>query len=123
MAGLSRNKAKALAALLVSSSIAEAAKMCNLGERTVRRYLEDDDFRQELRAMQDQAVGAAAAALAGLTGDAIETLRGVLTDGDASHSVKVRAALGILQERRRTVELDDLVQQVREIREMLGDNG
>lgn len=109
---LSANQKKALRALLTCSTIREAAQVAGLGERTVWRYLEDDIFKAELRSLQDKAIQAAAASLSGLTGEAVETLRSVLSDPDATHNVRVGAALGILQERRRIGELDDLAQRV-----------
>ncbi len=118
---LSANQKKALVALLACPSVAAAAKQAGLGERTLYRYLADDTFKAELRARQDQAIAAATAALSGLTGTAIETLRKVLTDPDASHAVKVRAALGILRERRRIGELDDLAERVSRLEEVLGE--
>ena len=66
-------------------------------------------------------IAAATAALSGLTGTAIETLCTVLTDPNASHAVRVRAALGILQERRRIGELDDLAERVSKLEEVLNE--
>ncbi len=115
MADLNANQSKALAALLTSTSVSEAAAACGLGERTIYRYLSDETFRQELRNRQDETIGAAAAALAGLTGKAIKTLHDLLNDKKASHNIKLRAALAILQEGRRTAELDGLIERMREI--------
>jgi len=109
---LSTNQRKALAALLACSSVTEAAKTCGLTDRTLYNYLSDATFKAELRARQDETIAAASAALAGLAGDAIDTLRKVLTDPGASHASRVRAALGILQERRRIGELDELASRV-----------
>jgi len=116
---LNAKKRKALAALLACSTARGAAKAAGIGERTIWRYLGDPLFKRELRDLQDKAIMAAAASLSGLTGEAIETLRDVLSDAEASHSVKVRCALGILQERRRIGELDDLSERVGRLEEAL----
>ena len=58
---LSTNKRKAIIALLANPTIGKAAAACGLGERTLNRYLADDDFRAELRARQDEAAATMAA--------------------------------------------------------------
>ena len=111
-ATLSRNKQRAIAALLTTSTVRDAARMIGLNEGTIWRYLRDPAFKRELRDLEDRAVAAAVASLSGLSGDAIATLREILDDPDASTTARVRASLGILRERRRIGELDDLAQRV-----------
>jgi len=98
MSNLNANQRRALAALLSTATIKAAAKKCGLCERTLYNYLDDDDFRAELRSRQDRAISAAVAALSGLAGDAVKALKKTLTDADASPSARVRAALGILEQ-------------------------
>lgn len=114
---LSANQVKAIAALLATSSIGKAAKRCGLGERTLHRYLANEDFRRELRARQDETVAATVAALSGLSGKATETLDDVMGSKEATESVRVRAAQVILQERRKASELDDLSERVSKLEE------
>ena len=109
---LSANQRKAIIALLNASTVREAAEAAGLGERTLARYLSSDKFRAELCKRQDEALAAATAALSGLTGAAVGVLADVMNDPNASHSARVRAALGILSERRKVAELDDLVERV-----------
>ena len=116
---LSRNQKKALAALLAAPTVASAAAACKLTERCLYNYLADPTFKAELRRRQDETISAATAALSGLTGVAIETLRNVLADPDATHAVRVRAALGVLEQRRRIGELDDLSERVAALEEVM----
>ena len=118
-AKLSANQLKAIAALLATPSIGKAAKRCGLGERTLHRYLANEDFRRELRARQDETVAATVAALSGLSGKATETLDAVMGSADAADGVKVRAAQVILQERRKASELDDLSERVAKLEEVM----
>jgi len=109
---LTPNQVKAIVALLATASIGKAAKRCGLGERTLHRYLANEDFRRELRARQDETVAATVAALSGLSGKATETLCDVMGSKETTESVRVRAAQVILQERRKASELDDLADRV-----------
>jgi hypothetical protein len=109
---LSQNQKKVIAALLTEATIRDAAKKAGLGERTVHRYLADEAFKAELRRQQDRTIAAATAALSGLAGTAIATLKAVLEDASASHATKVRAALGVLEQRRKAAELDSLTARV-----------
>jgi hypothetical protein len=88
------NKEKALAALLESSSITEAAQSCELSEKTLRRYLEDKEFSDEYAAARRQIVEAAVSALQNAANEAVETLRRNLTCDNPQ--AEIRAAQLIL---------------------------
>ena len=120
---LNRNQVRAIDALLASPSVAAAARACGLSERTVWRYLADPEFKAELRRRQDQAIAATSAALAGLSGRAVEALRDLLADSECSQSVKARVALGVLSARREATELDDLSERVAELERRLSSDG
>lgn len=106
---LSTNQRRALLALLRHSTVAKAAEVCKLTERTLYNYLGDPGFKGALRAQQDRAIVAATSALSGLAGTAIDVLRAVLEDAKATHATKTRAALGVLDQRRKSTELDDVL--------------
>jgi hypothetical protein len=119
MTELTANQRKALDALLTTPSVAAAGRRCGLSARTIWRYLDDDQFKAELRARQDRAIAATTAALVGLSGDAVEALRDLLRDSETPASVKARVALGWLRERREAVELADLVERVGALEQLL----
>jgi hypothetical protein len=116
---LSTNQRRALAALLAEPTIRAAARTASLGERTLYRYLSDPVFKAELSARQTAILAQVTAAMVGLSGRAVETLRDVLDDKEATASVKVRAALGWLQQARQGVELQDLAERVTELERRL----
>lgn len=89
---LSTNKRKAIDALLSENTVAAAAGACGLGRRTIFRYLSDRDFMTALREREAEARAQTTAALLGGAGAALETLRAVMKDKEASHSAKVAAA-------------------------------
>ncbi len=109
---LSTNQARAIQALLACATIEKAAEQAGLSGRTVYRYLNEPTFKAALRARQDQVIAGAVAALAGLAGKSIETLRGVMEDPEAAQGVRTRAALGVLGHIHDMIELRDLAERV-----------
>jgi hypothetical protein len=75
MGDLNRNQKRALEALLREPTVKDAASACDLTQRTLYRYLSDDDFRDELHRRQDAIVGATTAALVELGGEAVKALQ------------------------------------------------
>jgi hypothetical protein len=117
---LSTNQRKALSALLAEPTVAAAAEKCDLTERTLYRYLNDETFRRELRARQDAILSSVTSALVGLSGEAVQTLRDLLESKTATDAVKCRAALGWLKHTRDSVELADLSDRVAALEEKIG---
>ena len=117
---MNTNQKRAVEALLTTPTVSAAARACGLSDRTIWRYLANEEFKAELRKRQDEAVTAVTAALAGLTGDAVQALHDLLTDGETSASVKARCALGWLAERRKAIELDDLAARVAALEQKMG---
>jgi hypothetical protein len=89
----SLSQAKAVAALMAVGTVAEAARLANVGERTLFRWLsEDAGFRAELATAEGQAITAAARRLVGLSDAAISTVAAVIDDPDATPANRLRAA-------------------------------
>jgi uncharacterized protein YjiS (DUF1127 family) len=112
---LNANERKALRALMVTPSVAAAARSCGLSERTLWRYLGQDEFKDKLNERMDKETAALAAAMAGMSGLALEVLQEVLKDKTAAAGVRVKAALGWLSYRRDVMELDALSDRVSEL--------
>lgn len=117
---LNTNQRKALAALLAEPTVTAAAARAGLAERTLYYYLSDETFKRELRQRQDAILASVTSALVGLSGEAVQVLRAVLSDPKATASVKVRAALGWLKHTRDSVELDVLADRVAALEEKIG---
>ena len=118
---LTTNQTRALDSLMNAPSVAAAARQCGLSERTIWRYLSDDGFKSELRARQDLTIAATAAALTGLSGEAVKALRDLLNDPECPPSVRARVALGALKARRDAAELDDLAERVQALEDALNE--
>jgi hypothetical protein len=88
------NHEKALTALLNSTSITDAATKCGLSERSLYRFLEDDDFKNEYEQAKRQIVESAVFGLQQAANEAVETLRRNLTCDNPQ--AEIRAAQLIL---------------------------
>ena len=84
---LTPNQQRAIAALLSSKTVKEAAEEAGVSRSTVYTYLRDKDFSKELRKAQSAAIDAAASRLAAGLSEAIEELSRLIKNAD-SDSVK-----------------------------------
>lgn len=108
---------KLIAALLTGRSIVDAAETADVSYATARRWLQERDFRCQLRAASDEhrqaiMVGATAGAA-----EAVQALRLALRDQSAV--VRVRAATALLAAHRYLTS-QDLADRVDELERRLG---
>jgi hypothetical protein len=80
--------------LAAGKSIKACAAEAGAGVRTVHRWLEDDDFRAYIAGLRGRLLQEAVGKLADAAGEAVAVLRSLL--GDTNPTVRLRAALGIL---------------------------
>src|SRR5262249_44509727 len=106
--------------LVICASLTEAAAQCGLAEVTLRRWLKHDGFQQSYRDARRQVVQQAIAQVQRTTGEAVETLRGVMQNPDAPASAKVSAAKTILETALKAVELEDLETRIAALEAQLG---
>lgn len=89
-----RGDPQLLATLAAGATQAEAAEAARVSERTVRRRLEEPEFRQQLAALRGEMLQRTCGLLASGAADAVLTLRALL---DSSHDgVRLGAARAIL---------------------------
>ena len=94
---LSARKQRAVTALLLSSSLTEAARVAGVGERSLQRGLHSDaDCQGALAAAEQEAVDHAARRSAGCTAAVLDALEGVIWERSASAGVRVRACEFVL---------------------------
>jgi transposase-like protein len=105
-----RKRAAAIAALLTQGTVADAAKVAGLGEKTLRRWMAAPGFTAEYALARQRVIEGAVGALQQASAEAVATLRRNLTAGVPS--VEVRAALGIITQAFRGAELLDLAQRI-----------
>jgi DNA-binding transcriptional MerR regulator len=104
------NREKALCALLESASITEAAAKCDLNEKTLRRYLDDDEFRNEYRSARRVVFEQNIVRLQSLHAGAVSTLERNLSCENPS--VEVRASQIIIEASRKDFETLDILERL-----------
>ena len=82
---LSRNQARALAALLEHRTVSKAAEIAGLSRKTIYKYLENENFRSELTKAESGLIGAAVTWLLAGQESALRTLEAIVTSGDVTN--------------------------------------
>ncbi|WP_299051864.1 hypothetical protein [uncultured Nocardioides sp.] len=102
----------ALASLLLDGSTPNAAQAASVTERTVRRWLADDDFRALYRARARAAAESATSDLLSAQREAVQALREGMRSG--SPATRVRAARAVLEVAQR-VTADEIDQRLTDL--------
>jgi len=122
---LSANQQRALAALLSTPTIAEAATKCGLTRKTIHAYLRDEDFAQAYREERERLVEQTVAGLQRIGTEAVEVLHDAFEDPDVN--ARIRAARYVLDLTFKVHEVAELRREIEEIkafdREHFGTNG
>lgn len=87
---------RAIAALLSTRNVTEAARLAHVGERTLYRWLTEPVFRAELLKAEGAAIDQAARRLIGMQDGALEVLSELLAAARAPAGVRLRAAQAVL---------------------------
>ena len=95
-------------ALLLTPTIEEAARVSGVSSKTVRRYLNEEEFRRVLDDERRVAFRLAAGALQGLLARAVSVLGDVVADDAVAPSVRVRACNSVLSHARAWHEIDEI---------------
>ena len=93
---MNRTKERALAALIANPTHEGAAKAAGISSRTLRRYLQDDEFREEYERRCAALVTEASSRLMRSTGAAIDALLEVSQDANGPPYARVSAARALL---------------------------
>jgi AcrR family transcriptional regulator len=117
--GLSANQQRAISALLLESSVREAAKTAKLSEPTLYRWLKDEAFKKAYLEARRLATGQAIAQLQQSSAKAVKTLCDVMDGATLQPGARVSAAKAVLELAMKSVELEDLAQRVAELEKHL----
>lgn len=109
---ISGRQRKAIAALLSSKNVPEAASAAGMGERTLYRYMGDPAFRLALADAEGEAIDGATRRLLAMQDLAIDTISEVLRDSASSAGVKIRAAGQVLDYLLKLRELRNIEQRL-----------
>ena len=80
---LSAKQERALVALMGAKSFDQAAAQVGVGQRTLRRWLQQDAFQEAFQKLRRAAMSSATAHLQNAAWDAVEALRKILSDDSA----------------------------------------
>ncbi len=94
---LTERQAAALAALLASATVTDAARTAKLSPRTLWRYLTDKNFVRHYNRARRAAIEHASARLQGEASSAVKVLHDVAHNKRASATARVAAARAILE--------------------------
>ena len=113
MAGGDRHRADTalVAAIASGATVADAARLAGVSERTVRRRLSDPAFRAELSRAHSAMLESTIGTLAEASTEAARTLRTLLAPSVAP-SVRLRAAVAVIDFTRRLADERDLEERI-----------
>jgi hypothetical protein len=105
---ISRNQERAIIALLSEPSITKAARAANIGDKTLRRWLDSEAFSRAYHAARKAVTRQATARIQAAMSKAVETLKTIMTDDQKPASSRVAAARTILDYGLKFSELEDI---------------
>lgn len=105
---LTANQRKALAALLVSKSRAEASRRCGLGLRTLQDYEKNPEFAEALEKGRREALADAAHRIAAGYSETVDTLQGIVQNPATPDASRVAAARVLLEYGLKYAEMTDI---------------
>ncbi len=114
---LSHRQQAVLPVMASASSLAQAARICGFSERTLRRWLDDDDFRGELTRLREQAAELACLELQGLMLRSVSVLSQAMDDPDKA--IRLRAARYAMSFAVRVCETEKLKKDIQDLEDAL----
>jgi hypothetical protein len=94
---LSAKQKKLIQALLASKSVADAAEQIGMCERTVRRWMQQAEFRAAYEAAATELFNRIVGRITQVASRAVDVLDTTMLDARTSAGTRVRAALGLLR--------------------------
>jgi hypothetical protein len=115
-------KDEAIQALLSHTSIPEAAKTVGIGDKTLWRWLQREDFQIELKSARRELVQHASTQLQRSMVEAVTTLRTVMNDAESPASVRVSAARAVLDMGYNSIEAEALEERLAALEQYVKNN-
>jgi phage terminase small subunit len=109
---LTRRQLKFVAALMESTTVAEAAHRAGIGEKTAHRYLKEPAVQNAIRAAGREQLESLTRRLRRLGQDAAETLGAAMQAEDGSWSPRIKTADSVIGRLLKVSELLDLEERV-----------
>jgi hypothetical protein len=103
-----RKAEQAIAALLTRPSIEDAARVAGVGEKTLRRWLQEPSFKKRYLQARRDSVRQSIARIQHATGAAGATILKLMTDPGVSAAVRLRAAACVIDLAIKGVDSEDI---------------
>ena len=113
-----RKKEQAIAALLSQRSIEEAARVAGVAAKTLYRWLEVPEFREEYLKARRQVFFQATARLQQASGAAASIMLTLMLDANVPSSSRLRAADSVLDRGAKGIDQEDLELRLRRLEEV-----
>ena len=114
-----RKKEKAIAALLTTDTVEQAASVAGIAESTLYRWLKDPTFLEQYRKARKAAVDQAISTLQERSNAAAKAHVDIAEDQEMPPSTRVAAAREILQASIKGIERDDFEARVEALERMI----
>ena len=118
-----RKKEKAIAALLTTDTIEQAANVAGIAESTLYRWLQNPTFLEQYRKARKAAVDQAISTLQERSNAAAKALVDIAEDQEMPPSTRVAAAREILQASIKGIERDDFEARLEALERMIMKGG
>jgi len=110
---------KAIAALIETGTIKEAAEVAGIGQTTIFRWLQDSQFRRAYKEARGRLVELAISQVQKVCGEAVLVLQSIMNDKKLPASARVSASRAVLDFAMKGVELEDLKERIEKLEERL----
>ena len=114
-----RKRQQAITALIEAPTIREAAGIVGIGEATLFRWMQDADFQSAYRDAKKRVVDQTIANVQRASGEAVQTLKSIMTDGNMPASSRVACARAILETAVKAVEFENLTSRIETLEEFI----
>jgi hypothetical protein len=106
---------QAIAALLTHPSIEDVARLAGVGEKTLRRWMQQPQFNERYLRARREVVSQTVARVQQATGAAGVTILKLMTDVNVTAAVRLRAAESVLNLAVKGIEIEDIERRLLEL--------
>ncbi|MEK5176939.1 phBC6A51 family helix-turn-helix protein [Heyndrickxia sp. FSL W8-0496] len=106
---------KAILSLLTEPTIRQAAEKSGVGETTLYRWMQEEEFDKAFKDARAKALNQTISQLQSTSNNAVRTLKNVMEDEKAPASSRVTAAKTVLEMAFKAYELQDLASKIEEM--------
>lgn len=117
---LSQKQEKAIVALLTEPTIKQVAAVTGVGESTIYRWLQEDEFDEAFREARKNAFSQSITHLQQAATTAVSTLKEIMVNSEASPSSRVTASKTVIEMAYKAYELEDLTAEIDKIKQYIG---